>query len=184
MKFYKKIPVPICVALIGLLSALLSAVFTNLDRIANLIEIVNTSRATSSSQITGEWTGVFRECFNTCNHEGISSELVVFKQRDNFIKGSTSCSDKLIRSWNLTGYYQNGFLVTYYTFNRSAGSGMVAYILEGTPEMGLLLGFWTGYDPENRKLMSCPYVLSRNKDVDQVKRNYSQWLNRRCFKQD
>ena len=133
--------------------------------------------------MTGQWLGVFRESVSNTNQEDITIELVALKQLSNSkdVQGSVDTAQGLLRKWNLQGHFENEVLVLAYFGRREAGAGGVAFVLKGKPEMGILRGYWTGYDPERGMLMSCPYILTKEKNEEQAKTQNAVWLNRSCL---
>ena len=176
-KLYSIVPVPIIVAMIA-------AVSTNLDRITTYLRVLHLSQPSSANGVAGKWVGVFREYVHTTKKQEISTETVIIRQNGNLVDGDVSTSDKMLREWNMTGQFEQDFLTLRVFGIHKAGPAVAAYVLKGDPDMGMLKGFWTGFDPEARKLMTCPYLLTRGKDIEQIKIDNAAWLNQACYEAD
>jgi hypothetical protein len=89
----------------------------------------------------------------------------------------------LARSHDISsGSFSDGFLIVEIRgSDPDRGSGAEAYFLAGRPDTGLLVGYWTGWDPEIRKIVTCPYVLSRQRDAAKIAAENKDWLERDCY---
>lgn len=173
----------VVLALISLAGIVVGSIAGNIDRIATAWVIWSVGLEPVSAQVTGQWLGVFRESVSNTKQERITAESVTLQQLGNTkdVEGSANTAQRLLRKWNLRGHFENEVLVVSYFGGREAGAGGVAFVLKGKPEMGILRGYWTGYDPEKGMLMSCPYILTKEKNEEQVKAQNAVWLQRPCL---
>ena len=178
MAKFHGLPIAIWVALITAVGSAIG----NIDRIGVFISTMQQDPQPASG-IDGKWTGLFTEYSHSSNSETISSEAVDLKTSGNTITGTLETTDQLIRRRQATGEFQYGFLVLSFLGQDETRVGGATYFLQGQPANGLLKGYWLGYDPEQRKLMASPYVLTRQQDIERVKTEQSEWLKQRCYPQ-
>jgi hypothetical protein len=134
------------------------------------------------SSLAGEWTGLFREYRQAVKAEEISSEGVLISVRaGNAVTARVESTMGQRRSRSAEGRFGGDTLVLYYVLSDSPRAGGTAVVIRGNPKEGLLKGYWLGYDPEQRKLMTCPYVLARSGDTEKIKSEQQQWLAQPCY---
>jgi hypothetical protein len=131
--------------------------------------------------LAGDWTGLFREYRAADKAEAISSETISIKLRGNAVSADLSGATGQRRKRMAQGQFQGDTLILHYFVNEPLRVGGSAFVLKGDPGAGLLRGFWLGYDPEQHKLMACPYVLGRAQDTEQLKTDNLAWLQQSCY---
>ncbi|GEM_PF-6868208 len=136
---------------------------------------------TTDPALVGHWTGLFREYRAADKAEAISSETMSIRVRGNVVSADLSGATGQRRNRTARGQFQGDTLILHYFVNEPLRVGGSAFVLKGDPGAGLLKGFWLGYDPEQRRLMACPYVLGRAQDTEQLKNDNLAWLQQSCY---
>ena len=167
-------------ALIGIIGAALGAGITNIDKITDAIATTTQNKASASANIE-DWTGVYREYSDSIKKETITTEFVSITRTSEAITGLAKTNDRAVKKWDITGKFKNDLTVIYFIGTKKNGMAAFAYVLQGNPEMGLLKGYWTGYDPEQKKIVSCPYILTKEPDIEKIKNNEAEFLGTQCL---
>jgi hypothetical protein len=168
----------IVVALLGLGAA----VAGNIEPITN-VWCSHLPGCSPSPDLDGQWLGIFRENSNPSHKDGKSKtdlfkEAVELHVHGDRLNGSVRTHDNTVRTHNITsGSFafkrtdrKEGF-IAYATVGNDPvrGIGAVSYTLKGNFVGGPLAGYWTGWDPEAQKIMTCPYLLTREDDFEKIK---------------
>ena len=131
--------------------------------------------------LVGDWTGLVREYRAADKAEAISSETMSIRVHGDAVSADMSGATGQRRNRTARGQFQGDTLILHYFVNEPQRVGGSAFVLRGDPGAGLLKGFWLGYDPEQHKLMACPYVLGRARDTEQLKTDNLGWLQQSCY---
>ena len=119
--------------------------------------------------------------------ETISKELVDLSIFGNKLNGNITTTDQRVRSHRITsGSFANeptgqkrGIVIISAAGNDPERHiGGFSYVLTGNFADGILTGYWTGYDPDENRIVTCPYILTRDEDF--YKHNNDVWLRQKC----
>ncbi|MYM30669.1 hypothetical protein GTP58_20255 [Duganella sp. CY15W] len=166
----------IIIALLGVLTA----IFTNVEKINDVIVSYITK---SEPLIQEKWQGVAREYVAQKGREVISSEIVSFKLSNGNLVGSVTNTQEQVRSWDILGRKtKNGdddeYLILSYVGTNPGRRSAGAYVLKYKKAKDAYFGYWLGYDPEQRQMVSFPYILSK-KDAADIEKEYKEFLESR-----
>jgi hypothetical protein len=166
-----KVMIGVIVGILGLMTAAV----TNLDKIQDLWKAIFGPKGEVA--INGKWLGVYRE-FSTGlerSREAPASDVLHLQQRGIRINGTADTPTHKGRSWDISGLVhaewianrEGPFLVLNYTAPKedqraSVGSCILERTDKPRPEVTEFKGYWLGHDPEVRRIMACPYVLSND----------------------
>jgi hypothetical protein len=167
-------------AIVGGLVGLLGIFITNIDKMIDAYRYFFES--TENTNTKGPWLGVFRELSLDGKSYRVSTESLNVQPSRDHITGTIDSSDPIARHHDIKGSIRDGFLVVEYRSGKPPRVGATVYLLNGEATSGSLTGFWTGYDPDERVLMSCPYVLTRNVNLAAVTAQFKQWLDKDCLR--
>lgn len=153
----------------------------NIDKIVEAYHYFTES--TEARQAEGSWLGIFKEYDDGTKKFIISNESVNLKTsmlRLDRIFGSIDTTAPVLRHHDISGSVKNEFLITEYQEANPSRGGAVVYLLKGSVSSGTMQGFWTGYDPDEREVMSCPYILTRQTNPVEAQAFFKDWLNKEC----
>jgi hypothetical protein len=167
-------------AIVGGILGLLGILITNTDKIIDAYRYF--LEETESANTKGPWLGVFRELGPDGKSYRISTESFNVTPGRDRITGTIDSTDPIARHHDVKGTIKDGFMIVEYRSGKPPRVGATVYLLNGEVTSGSLTGFWTGYDPEERILMSCPYVLTRNQDLSAVNTQFKPWLDKGCLR--
>jgi len=162
----------VVVALIGLAGAALA----NIDRIYAVVRQVLSRGTSDATQGGGQWTGLFREFRQSTGQEEISEESVVLEVSGTKVTGRITSMRGQQRIRDFEGQLKFDFLIFSFFAADAGRVGAASMVLKGQVESGLLLGYWLGFDPELGKMVTAPYVLTREKNVEAAKAQHKEWL--------
>ena len=129
------------------------------------------------TNLSGNWTGIFKEYRDETRKEDISAENVLIKEiGEKQITGTLSANTGYSRVREFEGKSDLGFLIISY-FGDAERIGAASYVLKGKAENGEFIGYWLGYDPEIKKLLAAPYVLTKSIEISKTKEKHQAWLN-------
>jgi hypothetical protein len=160
---------------------LIAVLVTNIDKIVDAYRYFTES--VEARQAEGPWLGIFQEYDDQAKKFIVSNESVNLKSsllRLGRISGSVDSTAPILRHHDITGSVSNDFLITEYRDANPTRGGAVVYLLKGSVASGTLEGFWSGYDPDAREVMSCPYVLTRQIKPVEAQNRFREWLNKEC----
>ncbi len=157
---------------------LLTVIITNIDKITDAYTYF--TEVTEAKQAKGSWLGVFREYDDTKKDYIISNESVNLNASHDLLSGTIDSAHPALRHHDVKGNLRSGFVILEYREDKPPRTGAVVYLLNGRVELGVFTGYWTGYDPDERAIMSCPYVLTRQTDPAAVHTQFKDWLNKAC----
>ena len=167
-------------ALIGVIGTALGAGITNVDKIVDTVAKMTNSKLGVSAKAE-DWTGVFREYSDSIQKETVSTEFVSITRTSDDITGLAKTNNRAVKKWDIAGKFKNDLTIIYYIGAKKSGMAAFSYVLQGNPEMGKLKGYWTGYDPEQKKIVSCPYILTKESDIDKIKKDEAKFLDVQCL---
>jgi hypothetical protein len=159
---------------------LLTAIVTNLGSINQLISEWTGVKVSASSPIDGEWLGVYREYAESPNSIVNSQENLKFEGDIGKLKGHIVTDIAPSRKWTINfASYDNHILVYEYRGDTERPDTGGAYVLYGdaSPQEAKLRGYLVGYDHELHSLVTCPYVLSKIRDADRVRRDEKKFFD-------
>jgi hypothetical protein len=168
-------------AIVSGIFGIIAVTITNIDKITDVYDYF--IKSTEARQAEGPWLGIFKEYDGENKRFVISGESVNLRSsmlRLDRIFGTVDSTEGTLRHHEVSGTVKDGFLITEYREVNPSRGGAVVYLLKGSAASGTLQGFWTGYDPDEREVMSCPYVLTRITDPAQAKSFFKDWLNKGC----
>ena len=117
-----------------------------------------------ASQLQGQWKGFLRTVDNK-GQEVVFQDRVVLQQSGEAISGTitqeTPSRDGSTKSWNLSGYARQQFLILTYLAENHAVSGLGSYILIKDPSAEIFVGYVIGTDCGTFTVKQAPYILMR-----------------------
>ena len=129
---------------------------------------------TDAPVIEGKYYGYFAE-FGPDGQQVISKESVQFENSPRGITAKLNGFDIVSREREMRIEAKHGVLIGYYFADTPRGAGGVSYVLNGDAKTGFV-GQWTGTDPEQKTLVSGPYVLTQEFDKSLVEKQFAEWL--------
>lgn len=160
----------------------LTAIVSNIDRIASVAQAYLQPQRDLLHQFEGEWIGVFREFDESGNNQVVRSEVVKISANFSSLFGSLTTSEGESRVREFSANFAHDVFILQYLVEDKGRAGGCAYVLRGTPEENVLRGFWMGNDPEkNNKLVVAPYVLARHKQTETIKKDNEEWLAQKVY---
>jgi hypothetical protein len=176
-----------------------TAVVTNLDDVKKTFCSLTPQVCATQPDLDGKWLGVFTERRPPTDPAYakdpyvVRSESVELKSKGKEISGgiTTTVGRRRFHAINSGSFAfsendprKDGYLGFITVGNDpDRGLGGVAYMLKGSLSSGPVIGYWTGWDPDEKKMMTCPYVLSREPDPEKVASQEAAWLKRDCYAQ-
>ncbi len=117
-----------------------------------------------------QWTGHFIDISDDTGELKFYDEQLTINKNSNgtFEAEVKSVQDGREKIWAYKGFTSGDYLVASYK-NTSNGTGIGAIFLEN--ERGIYVGRWTGKTCNDKKVVSCPYILSPHKGSDMTKFN-------------
>lgn len=117
-----------------------------------------------SSPLGGQWKGFLRTVDNT-GKELVLQDRVVLQQSGEAIVGTITqempSRDGSTKSWNLSGYARQQFLILTYLAEEPTVSGIGSYILIKDPGAEIFVGYVIGTDCDTFTVQQVPYILMR-----------------------
>lgn len=177
--------------LVAIASAAITAFFSNYNEIEPFLKEAFSSSGTVT--VTGTWTGTYRDLGINFADGRLMSENIELHQKSgtDIIVGTAQTSESIRRKWDLKGTIYRSwqddavgpFIVLSYRSaddRASIGSYVIEQQLEGPKNYIEYKGYWLGYDPDLKKIIACPYVLSRDPSTDEVMTRFKNWLSQAC----
>lgn len=171
--------IPIITALCGLILGL----FPGLGP-----DIIDSIRYRDLPKIHGEWTGLFKEWCPEKDRKDtgkwtVSVERLRIKQRGSRITADSLTEDLIPREWEAVGRYRIPVLTLIYVESKPGILSIGSYVLEHDLDYGKFKGYWTGYDRDLKRIITCPCVLiqgraDRKKIEDDTE--LRKWLQQQC----
>jgi len=168
---------------VSIVVALITGVLTNFDRIVPGIQAMVMSPAVRSNKVAGQWNGIFREYDPAKKGETITYDTMQLEKRGESVSGKMGTpADGEVRAWEVAGIFKHSMLALTYLSSDPEIRSVGSIVLQGRPgEDSVLKGYWLGYDRDRRQLLTCPYVLTRRTDTEEVKKENAAWLGAPCY---
>jgi len=163
------------IALIIAVLTFLTVVTTNLDKIT---EFWNSTFTERDKNISGDWNGLFREYSVETRKEQISSSHLQLNSHRGDVSGSSVSSNGKFRDWKITGQATTIGGDNFLIINYSSKDGRVSvgsWVLEYRKSENAFMGYHVGFDPEQRKFVSYPHILTKL-DPEVAQSKYSDFL--------
>lgn len=171
--------------------SLITAIVTNLDKI-ELAFCKIPGMCARRPDPAGQWTGLFREERDSRSgpfEEIISREVLNIRSLSGGqITGTIMTSSQATRVRSITsgsfhvgsGVEQKSIILINSVGDDPdrGGLGGFTYFLRGQLEGGRFFGYWTGWDPDGGKIMTCPYFMTRRPRA--LPEDANGWLDQPC----
>jgi hypothetical protein len=157
---------------------LLAAIIPNFDKIDDLWKTI---RGEDENHISGKWNGVFREFWTQDGKEHTSSVEFDITCRHGQITGKSDSTNGKRRHWKITGQDLTvggiRFVILNYTSTDPPDRASVgSWVLQYLPNRDVFAGSHIGFDPEQKKFVSYPHILTKLDPVD-AEKQFSDLLN-------
>lgn len=138
---------------------------------------------TNDPEVTGfleeVWLGFLRE--SDGKREQISEATIKFELKDGNLTGKLLGTNPVTRERPFEATYKYGHLSCHYFAQSQHRIGAAVWLFKGKPQDGVLTGYWLATDPEQNKIVSGPFVLTRKADREAVLREHEAWLNQPLY---
>lgn len=150
---------------------LLAAIIPNLDKIE---DFWRTIRGQDENHISGKWNGVFREYWTQDGKEHTSSAEFDITCHHGQITGKSDSTNGKRRHWKVTGQDvtiggTRFVILNYISTDPPDRASVGSWALQYFPDRDVFAGSHVGFDPEQKKFVSYPHILTRLDPVDAEK---------------
>ena len=180
-RYTTQVVVPIMTAIIGLFGA---------QQFWNFINSISPISNKDLSSLQGTWHGAYARFKRDMTQE-VVTETVIFKSGRNS-KLLASSKDFKGKKWLQVGYWKDGRLAFSYVSEQLSETGIGTYILSRYDKTDIYFGYWEGVSSSIKKVIRCPYILSKsapgsdlkNKYNEKIYNMYNDYLNQDCQEVD